>query len=61
MEGTLTNRLADPALLAVVCNYRDITLKKQSIERRLQSEERYRVLVEQAGVGMLVTAQSSSI
>jgi PAS domain S-box-containing protein len=55
MEGMLTNRLADASVEAVVCNYRDITLKKQGIERRLQSEERYRVLVEQAGVGMLVT------
>jgi len=55
MEGTLTNLLDDPVVGAVVCNYRDITLKKQGIARRLQGEERYRVLVEQAGVGMFVT------
>jgi PAS domain S-box-containing protein len=54
MEGTLTNRLADPKLRAVVCNYRDITRQKQGRERRQQSEERYRVLVEQACVGMFV-------
>ncbi len=55
MEATLTNLLAKPEVAAVVCNYHDITLKKQDIQRRLQSEERYRVLVEQAGVGMFVT------
>src|SRR5215471_8736062 len=55
VEATLTNLLADPAVRAVVCNYRDITLKKQGQERRRNSEERYRVLVEQAGVGIFVT------
>jgi len=55
VEATLTNLLADPAVGAVVCNYRDITQRKQGQERRRQSEERYRVLVEQAGVGMFVT------
>ncbi len=55
MEATLTNLLAKPEVAAVVCNYHDITLKKQDLQRRLQSEERYRVLVEQAGVGMFVT------
>ncbi len=54
-EATLTNLLADPAVGAVVCNYRDITQRKQGQERLRQSEERYRVLVEQAGVGMFVT------
>jgi len=55
VEATLTNLLADPAVGTVVCNYHDITLKKQGRERRRQSEERYRVLVEQAGVGIFVT------
>jgi PAS domain S-box-containing protein len=55
MEASLTNLLAQPEMAAVVCNYHDITLKKQGIQRRLQSEERYRVLVEQAGVGIFVT------
>src|SRR5215469_1875193 len=32
VEATLTNLLADPAVGAVVCNYRDITLKKQGQE-----------------------------
>jgi PAS domain S-box-containing protein len=55
VEATLTNLLADPAVGAVVCNYHDITERKQGQERRRYSEERYRVLVEQAGVGMFVT------
>ncbi len=55
VEATLTNLLADPAVGALVCNYHDITLRKQGQERRRQSEERYRMLVEQAGVGMFVT------
>src|SRR5260370_28504604 len=55
-EATLTNLLADPAVEAVVCNYRDITRRKQGQGRLRQSEERYRVLVEQAGVGIFVTA-----
>jgi PAS domain S-box-containing protein len=54
MEGTLTNRLAEPAVGAVVCNYHDITPRKQGLARRRQDQERYRVLVEQASVGIFV-------
>ncbi len=55
IEATLTNLLNDPAVGAVVCNYRDITQGKQEQERHRQSEERYRVLFEQAAVGIFVT------
>jgi PAS domain S-box-containing protein len=55
MEATLTNLLAEPAVGALVCNYRDITPKKQGLELRRQGEERYRLLVEQAAVGIFVT------
>ncbi len=34
MEGTLTNLLDDPAVGAVVCNYRDIMERKQAEEER---------------------------
>jgi len=34
MEGTLTNLLDDPVVGAVVCNYRDITERKQAEEER---------------------------
>src|SRR5215467_1612993 len=57
MEATLTNLLNDPALESVLCNFHDITLRKQGQERRRQSEERYRVLVEQASVGIFVADQ----
>jgi len=39
----------------VVCNYRDITRSKQEQECLRHSEERYRVLVEQAAAGIFVT------
>src|SRR5215472_13128920 len=57
LEATLTNLLNDPAVGAVVCNYRDITQRKQEQERLQQSEERYRVLFEQAAVGIFVIDQ----
>jgi len=55
MEGTLTNLLDEPAVEAIMCNYRDVTRRKGVHERLRQSEERYRVLVEQASVGIFVT------
>ncbi len=55
VEAALTNLLHDPAVGAVVCNYRDITQRKEGQERLRQSEERYRVLFEQAAVGIFVT------
>jgi PAS domain S-box-containing protein len=55
MEGTLTNLLDEPAVEAVMCTYRDITRRKGVHERLLQSEERYRALVEQASVGIVMT------
>ncbi len=39
MEATLTNLLDDPAVEAVVCNYRDITQRKQGQEPLRQEEE----------------------
>jgi len=55
MEGTFTNLLNNPTVGALVGNYRDITERKQAEERLLQSEERYRVLVEQASNGIFLT------
>jgi PAS domain S-box-containing protein len=54
-EATLTNLLNDPAVGAVVCNYRDVTERKEGQERLRQSEERYRVLFEQTAVGIFMT------
>jgi PAS domain S-box-containing protein len=55
VEAILTNLLDDPAVGAVVSNYRDITRRKWGQERLRQSEERHRVLVEQAAIGIFVT------
>lgn len=55
MEGTFTNLLSNPAIGAVVGNYRDITERKLTEERLHESEERYRVLVEQASDGIFLT------
>ncbi len=55
VETILTNLLDDPAVGAVVGNYRDITRRKEGQRRLRQSEERHRVLVEQAAIGIFVT------
>ncbi len=55
VEAILTNLLDDPAVGAVVSNYRDITRRKQGQGCLQQSEERYRVLVKQAAIGIFVT------
>ncbi len=54
MEGSATNLLMGPGVEAGVCNYRDVTERKLAEERIQQSEERYRVLVEQASVGIFL-------
>jgi PAS domain S-box-containing protein len=54
MEGTGQNLLAEPGVQAIVANYRDITERKQAEEVLRQSEEKYRMLVEQASEGIFV-------
>lgn len=55
IDGTITNLLHDPTVKSLVGNYRDITERKLAEERLQQSEERYRVLVEQASDGIFLT------
>jgi PAS domain S-box-containing protein/putative nucleotidyltransferase with HDIG domain len=46
MEGSLTNLLDEPAVQAVVINYRDVTERRQAEETLRVSEDRYRDLVD---------------
>ncbi len=46
VEGTATNLLSDPAVNAIVINYRDITSRRQDEEKLRLAESRLRLLVE---------------
>ena len=55
IEGSGTNLLAEPAIRAIVANYRDITERKSSEEALRQAEEKYRSIVENAVEGIFQT------
>jgi PAS domain S-box-containing protein len=62
MEGTITNWLADPAIGALVANYRDITERKLQEEALRASGERYRTIVQTTGKGIwLIDAQARTL
>lgn len=46
LESIITNLLAEPSVQSIVFNYRDITDQKQTEEKLLESEDRYRDIVE---------------
>jgi PAS domain S-box-containing protein len=48
IDAVATNRLEDPAIGAIVVNYRDITERKRAEEARLATEARHRMLLRTA-------------
>ena len=48
IESIAVNRLADPAISAIVVNYRDVTDRRLAVEALRASEERLRHIVERA-------------
>ncbi len=52
MEAVGVNRVDEPAVGAVVLNFRDVTDRKKAEESLRASEERYRVLAESSPVGI---------
>ena len=61
MEGTATNLLHDPAIQAIVINFRDTTERKQ-LEQQLQySERKLRTLVESNILGVAVSDSTGRI
>ena len=54
LECIATNHLADPAIRAVICNYRDVTERKQAEARLRESEERFREFFENASISLIV-------
>jgi PAS domain S-box-containing protein len=60
MEGTATNLLHDPAVQALVVNFRDTTERKE-LEQQLQySEKKLRALVESNILGVAVSDSNRS-
>ncbi|HVY44426.1 MAG TPA: PAS domain S-box protein [Minicystis sp.] len=49
---TARNLLADPAVGAIVCNFRDVTREKRAADALHQSEQRYRRIVEGTSEGV---------
>ena len=55
MEGIVTNQLDDPAINALVGNLRDVTEKKNAEEALLNSEKRFRTLIENNKEGIILS------
>lgn len=52
LEGVCTNLLNEPSIRAIVVNYRDVTERKEAIDALRESEEKYRLLIENANEGI---------
>lgn len=55
VEGTMVNLLNDEAFAAIMINFRDVTDRIESNKRLKQSEEHYRMLVEQSSDGIFLS------
>ena len=55
LEVRLTNKLDDPAIRAYVTNMRDVTHKKKAEELLLNSEKRFRTLIENSKDGICLS------
>src|ERR1043166_5998243 len=61
IESIAVNRLDEPAIAAVVINYRDVTERRLSDERLRKSEARYRSLIEGAAYGIYESTRDGTI
>jgi len=61
IEGSARNLLGDPNVQSVVVNFHDITERKQAEELLLESEERYRVTVENSNDGIGIATEEKHI
>jgi len=61
IESIAVNRLGEPAIAAVVINYRDVTERRLSDERLRKSEARYRSLIEGAAYGIYQSTRDGTI
>ena len=48
IEGVITNLLDDPAVAAIISNYRDVSDKKGAEEQLQKSEKRFRAMIEKS-------------
>lgn len=61
VESTSTNMLADPAVRAVVVNYRDITKHKKNVQAIQEEKARDAALLESIGAGVIATDEVGRI
>ncbi|HLF71911.1 MAG TPA: PAS domain S-box protein [Dehalococcoidia bacterium] len=61
LEITYTNLLEDPAVRAVVVNFRDISEKRETEERLAAAEQSFKTLVESSGDGIVIIDAGGSI
>jgi PAS domain S-box-containing protein len=61
IEAVVVNRLDDPAVGAVVTNFRDITERRLAEDALRQSEAKYRFFIERAVFGIYVSTEDGRI